>query len=788
MEDLNGILDRLRTKENLPGLGIATYSANGLELNCSGSDNSAQEFSRESQIPFGSLVEPFIAALFHHMRLNPKLAVAKALPKTKITEEKFSMQLLVLDHLLSHSSGLSKRRNTRDVIAGETAMYQFNSEESQPLDQYYHHELIQLRNPSTSYLLNENNYGLIAAYIETEADTPFEARFKSFLSEFTEDTDWYQDKIPTGYARTGRKGYQKVKPKYFNSYPSTMAHTSLENYLGTLYRLLFDQKNAEQLREFLFHPVYHKEKVMDPICRPFRYRPELGIYQIQSFNHGYTLSLIIDHDNQVIHLSFINLSSSRSSYLANKLLRIALKSHGKVIPDYPTTTTIPDDLDSEELESKFIFTQPDFLLLDMMDHLSTGFYIFKRKNELILRSSINGILEKYTPFSRTKHLVILDYDQKKLLAGYDDGLYLSKLLIPTTEFAPFLIMELYGPTIFYRSSSTSSMGLNLKMHSRYYIAEIVIPAWKRVFWAIWHLPRNLRGWIQVRSNQDELSNQETKLHQKRAKTHSQTAGKEYKDHDELTKESNSSRVESKIVIAKGKAFFKSIPVFFSPFFKRFPSDLRYTAKSIAISLYYGSIWLIKHLLDLSKFTWNALKQGYAASIIFFPPFLKRFKHDISQLGKIILKWINTAISWVLIRIRQRQTSVETLSDTDTSDRKDAQEEKIQESNKSVTEADQALIVENTRVKKQEDLEMTEVENHPGHQTEPDEIEKEENGKLIIDINELNSVTSRFEQGLREAGYNSVKALRKATIEDLTKIKGIGKKTAEKLLAEVSEYQ
>ena len=57
--------------------------------------------------------------------------------------------------------------------------------------------------------------------------------------------------------------------------------------------------------------------------------------------------------------------------------------------------------------------------------------------------------------------------------------------------------------------------------------------------------------------------------------------------------------------------------------------------------------------------------------------------------------------------------------------------------------------------------------------------KEHEGE--IELTELDGVGPKVEKALRAAGYDTIEKIKALTVEDLTKLDGIGKKTAEKIL-------
>jgi len=90
-----------------------------------------------------------------------------------------------------------------------------------------------------------------------------------------------------------------------------------------------------------------------------------------------------------------------------------------------------------------------------------------------------------------------------------------------------------------------------------------------------------------------------------------------------------------------------------------------------------------------------------------------------------------------------------------------------------------------------DLEETSEEKPAKKETKPKAEKKTEKkpekkaetkseGRALEDID---GVTPSVIDGLKEAGFDTVEKLSKATLDDLTKIKGIGKKTAERIMTD-----
>ncbi len=65
--------------------------------------------------------------------------------------------------------------------------------------------------------------------------------------------------------------------------------------------------------------------------------------------------------------------------------------------------------------------------------------------------------------------------------------------------------------------------------------------------------------------------------------------------------------------------------------------------------------------------------------------------------------------------------------------------------------------------------------------------KEEEKKEEVSLKELPGVGEKTLLGLKEAGINTIEDVLKTSMEDLTKIKGFGKKKAEKLMEEAKKY-
>ncbi len=72
------------------------------------------------------------------------------------------------------------------------------------------------------------------------------------------------------------------------------------------------------------------------------------------------------------------------------------------------------------------------------------------------------------------------------------------------------------------------------------------------------------------------------------------------------------------------------------------------------------------------------------------------------------------------------------------------------------------------------------ETVPGRDKEPEQ-EKADTQSEGDDISKINGVGKTVKQTLIDAGYNSVEKISAATVEDLTKLEGIGAKTAEKII-------
>jgi N utilization substance protein A len=70
----------------------------------------------------------------------------------------------------------------------------------------------------------------------------------------------------------------------------------------------------------------------------------------------------------------------------------------------------------------------------------------------------------------------------------------------------------------------------------------------------------------------------------------------------------------------------------------------------------------------------------------------------------------------------------------------------------------------------------------------EEAKKQAMQVASISISELPGVGKKILEALKEAGLNGIDDIAKSSIEDLTKIKGIGKKTAEKILNAVKELK
>jgi N utilization substance protein A len=101
-----------------------------------------------------------------------------------------------------------------------------------------------------------------------------------------------------------------------------------------------------------------------------------------------------------------------------------------------------------------------------------------------------------------------------------------------------------------------------------------------------------------------------------------------------------------------------------------------------------------------------------------------------------------------------------------------------------------VMVAEAAAKAQEKKEEEAVLQEAPAAQEPEKKAKKEKKtkKADVGLEELSGIGEKTLENLKEAGFNTINDLLKAKLEDLTKVKGIGEKKAEKLIAEAKKLK
>jgi hypothetical protein len=474
------------------GCLVASFNGTALSIETAGHfDNSP--INLDTSVPVSSLLEIHMAAYMTQLSKEKEFdldhAVLRLNRRLHLEEEKTALRFLQLDHLLNHTSGLANVRSSRDIVRGASAMYVDSPSKMDPLSKIFTHTVTQIQSPGIVVVQNPMDYALAARIAEHKTKQSFRRQLRLFLEDYHITHDPFDYDFSTGFEQPGRNNRKarKAPKRYYHLYPSMMGRLTIREILLSIHELLFTGKGSDLFYEELLKARHTPFKYADSTCMPFRYRPLIDCYQMTAQGHGFTLNLVVDTNSQTVGLAVVNKESPQSEYLTGKLLR----SSGifpQLVESYPTEELSLSESQKEVLKGRYKTYRQSSLSYMHNFRLGGGLSIKEKRDDLFLTNLPKGYYSSSTKISHRHTLRPLLQDDERVVLGFDDGLHLAKVVVPSINKGSTIYSEIDGgSTLYLKMFSSSGFLIHARQNWNYYKTFKFIPRIKSTFTGLFNI-------------------------------------------------------------------------------------------------------------------------------------------------------------------------------------------------------------------------------------------------------------------------------------------------------------